>query len=497
MGIGTLTLMGMLLTPGQGAADLSPINQRHIQIPIRFDPARRGEIKELLLFVSRNQGERWEQMALATPDKDHFDFTAPGDGVYWFNMMVVDKKGDRDPPDMNSAPPGLKVLIDTQAPVISIKSIDRVGDEMLVTWDIQEPYPDLSRLKVEYRTGDGPWLPVEARQSLSGYARFRPMGTGALSVRVQLHDLAGNRGEQVKDTSSVASRPTPSGVMPASNRVTMSDAGADPLSSGSAAPALPPPPAAESRNEVPGTPLAISNPASSPVNGPLPPVQIINVSKFDMAFDVEQKGPSGVSKAEVWVTRDDGRSWLRWSIHEKADGPIPVDLKARTNPQAEGVYGFKIVLQSGAGLSRGAPAAGDLPDMRVDVDLSPPLVKLYEPIPDPKEKDVMILRWQAVDRNMASDPITLEWAESLDGPWHPIVGSDGGLSGPARRLPNSGSYAWKLPANFPAPKVYLKVSARDMAGNISEVTTPQPIIVDLNRPVARIQGIVGAAAQQR
>jgi hypothetical protein len=43
----------------------------------------------------------------------------------------------------------------------------------------------------------------------------------------------------------------------------------------------------------------------------------------------------------------------------------------------------------------------------------------------------------------------------------------------------------------------LKVSARDMAGNISEVTTPQPIIVDLNRPVARIQGIVGAAAQQR
>jgi hypothetical protein len=192
-------------------------------------------------------------------------------------------------------------------------------------------------------------------------------------------------------------------------------------------------------------------------------------------------------------------------VTEKGEAPLTVDLTARANPQPEGVYGFKVVLQSGAGLSRGAPTPGDLPDMRVDVDTSAPLVKIFEPVPDAASKDAMVLRWQAVDRNMASEPISLEWSEQPDGPWHPIVGANDGTpgalgtsgAGPAKRLANSGSYSWKLPTNFPTPKVYLKVSARDTAGNVAEAKTPMPIVVDLNRPVARIQGIVGTSANKR
>jgi len=159
---------------------------------------------------------------------------------------------------------------------------------------------------------------------------------------------------------------------------------------------------------------------------------------------------------------------------------------------------------SGAGLSDPAPVGGDAPDLRVVVDVTPPVVKIFEPVPDPQQKDVMILRWQAVDRNMAPEPITLEWSEHPDGPWHSIVGATEaavtvGISGngPAKRLANTGSYAWRLPPTFPTPKVYLKVSARDVAGNVAEAKTPSPIIVDLNRPVAKIQGTVGTASSQK
>ena len=158
-----------------------------------------------------------------------------------------------------------------------------------------------------------------------------------------------------------------------------------------------------------------------------------------MAYDVEQKGPSGISRAEVWVTRDDGKAWQKWSSSEKVESPLTVDLATRNNPQVEGIYGLRIVLLSGAGLSKGPPVSGDLPDMRVDVDITPPVVKIYEPIPDPNAKDTMLLRWQAVDRNLSADPITLEWAEQPDGPWQPIVLGDG----------NSGPSGCQTAANMP------------------------------------------------
>ena len=149
-----------------------------------------------------------------------------------------------------------------------------------------------------------------------------------------------------------------------------------------------------------GSPLAVSPTAPRAPRGvSLPSAQVINVARFDVAYDVEQKGPSGLSRAEVWITRDHGNTWNKWSTTEKTESPVTVDLGAKNNPQVEGLYGVKIVLLSGAGLSSGPPVSGDAPEMRVDLDLTPPVVKIYEPIPDPNQKDTMIIRWQAVDRN--------------------------------------------------------------------------------------------------
>src|SRR5258708_28374076 len=114
MGLGTITLLGMLCTPGQAPADVTAWNSASMKIPIDYHPSKRAEIKELLLYVSPDPGQRWQQHSVGHPDKDaFFTFNAPADGVYWFNMVVVDKRGRQEPADVFTPAPPLKRLFAT------------------------------------------------------------------------------------------------------------------------------------------------------------------------------------------------------------------------------------------------------------------------------------------------------------------------------------------------------------------------------------------------
>lgn len=229
--------------------------------------------------------------------------------------------------------------------------------------------------------------------------------------------------------------------------------------------------------------------------------QVINYPRFDIGFDLEQRGPSGISRVDLWVTRDDGRTWRKWSQHDGQGGVVRVVLDVRENlQQLEGSYGFRLVPVSGAGLSEREPVAGDAPELKVILDVTPPHIDLYPPEPDPQAPDTLILKWKATDRNFGENPITLEWSESPQGPWKPVVAAasepvvqtSAAASPTALRLPNTGHYAWRIPAGVPA-RVYLKASARDAAGNVKEIVTRQPVLVDLTKPRARINGIVAPA----
>ncbi len=538
MGLSTITLLGMLCTPGQAPADMTTWNNPSMKIPIDYNPGKKGEIKELLLYVSDDQGQSWKSQAVAAPDRDtFFTFNAPADGIYWFNMVVVDKSGRREPPDVFKAPPALKVLFDTKKPVVAITSAQRTGDDVTVAWKITEKNPDWSKFKLEYSTNGTNWMPVSTRPEADGSTQFKATGAGNLTVRLALTDIAGLTGEASTPVAGtvVATKPMTSSVIPTGG---ISESSSLPLPTigGAAADVMPPPPVSpmldraipkpteptglETRPSpggvLPPPPGGPGGPPRMPIDPPttistgpapkpdpvgvtmsaasnLPPAQVINVTSFKVAYEVEDKGASGVGKAEVFVTRDDGRTWQLWTTIEKPESPLVIDLAKTGNTQVEGIYGFKVLLQSGAGLSREAPKGGEAPDLRVDVDVTAPTLTLFEPIADKTQKDTLILRWQAADRNLANAPITLEWAEGPRGPWYPIAGSDAIGSSPsvAKRLPNSGSYPWKLPPQFPTSKVYLKATARDNAGNIAEAITTQPILVDLNKPTAVKLNIVG------
>ncbi len=526
MGFGTIALLGLMASPGQVPADVTAWNSPTMKIPIDYHPGKKGDIRDLLLYVSPDQGANWQQQAVATPDKDTvFNYTAPADGTYWFCMVVVDKNGKRDPADVFKAKPEqiLKVLFDTKKPQVALTAT-RTGDDVFVSWKVVEKNPDWAKFRLEYSVAGAAWTPVPTRPEADGAAQFRVGGPGAVAVRLSVTDYAGLTGEGTKDVpalpATTVAKPTQDVVrtggelvLPRPDELMAADRVKDTLRTPAdrnvgldttpapaiVPPALGPPPPPVS----PADPLALPAKTES-LNVPppaaaanLPPAQVINVTSFKMAYEVEERGASGVGKAELWLTRDEGRTWRQWQTYDKPETPLVVDIAKNNNGQVEGIYGFKVLLHSGAGLMRETPKSGDAPDMRVDVDVTPPIVKIYEPLADTGAKDTMILRWQAVDRNLATDPITLEWSDGPRGPWIPLATADalGASPGQPRRLANTGSFAWKIPANFPTHKVYLKVSARDLAGNLAEATTANPILVDLNKPSAVKLNIVGGVSK--
>jgi hypothetical protein len=510
-----LTLAGLLLIAPAQAGDTSTINKRTFKIPIEIKPEEQAKMRELLLFVSNDDGKTWNQSAKKLPSEQYFSFFAPADGVYWFTVAVVDLQGHQTPPDVNVVAPNQKILVDTTRPDVQIQSADRQGDEIVVNWAIQEEHPDLNTLKLEYRPTDAPpttfWTNVPLLPGLTGQAHFRPGTTGAITLRMEMKDTANNVGSTIKDIAGTAPpAPAPTGAV--SLLPTTSPATAPGVLP---APAPAPAPIAQIPNNPPMRPteqwppdgnrpgtvntavyppvepdgrrVVASNdhsqqvvPASLNTAGPLPrmalpSVQVVNLRQIGLDYEVTERGPSGVGKVEVYLTRDDGLTWVKGAESADTHPPIMVPL-----PEEGVVYGLKLILTSGAGITRGAPMTGEVPEMRVELDTTPPVVKLYEPHLEPGTRDHLLIQWSATDRNLAPTPITLEWStDPSNDSWKPI----------AAQLPNTGSYSWQLPAALPSPRVYFRVSAVDTAGNRGVVETHGPLLVDQIKPSGRLIGI--------
>jgi hypothetical protein len=533
MGTATLTLAYLMLAAG-ATPDVYPINQTNIRIPIHIDPVRRPLIKQLVLYASSDEGRTWKQVAVASPDQEAFAFSAPTDGVYWFTVTVVDPQGNSEPKDIYKVPPSQKILIDTLKPIVKITAAERQGDDILVNWEIQEDHPDLSTLKLEYQTADAPasvWYTAPLNSPpLIGQARFRLSSTGAVKVRVQMRDTAANVGSAVREVPAVAvpsatptsptftsSQSTPATTntgtswdnshstvarndsLPPAPAYQQPSAPYQSPSSGFQPPAnnYPsttnqqpvsnyqqpiPPPGPELSNRLVASSentRGPSTPAYSAGSSQIPPVTHVKDKQISIDYQVDKVGPSGIGKVDLWITQDDGRTWRWFADNPNLNPPITVELPG------EGVYGFRIVVQSKAGLGKRGPVSGDPPEMRVECDLTPPVAQLYAPEPDPHQRNALIISWNATDKNLTSAPVSLQWAERKESEWHEI-GSN---------LPNTGRYTWMLPPNLPF-RVFLRLMVRDSAGNVSVAETSEPILVDLSEPEGRITGLASPGRHQ-
>jgi hypothetical protein len=255
-------------------------------------------------------------------------------------------------------------------------------------------------------------------------------------------------------------------------------------------PAYTPPPAPASPAPLPtfggGEPYRAA--ATEPPPPSAAPAHFLQRPDFDLRYEVDA-GPSGLSRVDLYVTRDQGRSWTKWSSHPNAERPLKVRLAAayaNGGANADGEYGLKLVPVSGVGLADDPPAAGSPPEHRIVIDSADPQVLIYPHAVAPDRANAVLLNWVARDANFGETPMTVEWGEAPTGPWHSVAPPDASNPAGPARLANTGQYVWTLPPNMPSHRVYLRLTATDRAGRTTEVVTREPITVDLVKPKARI-----------
>lgn len=421
---------------------------RQFKIPFNHD-YRNVNIKEVRLYVSSDQGRSWKFTATAAPEEKHFRFSTPVDGFFWFAVQTVDSQGKLFPPSVEECRPELKVIVDTNPPLVQAQPLPPRGGEVGVAWSVRDDNLDLGlpgAVEVQYRVAGGvTWIPLAVVPG-SQQHYWNPQTNAAIEVRVAARDRAGNVGE---------------------HKTTVSLNGAGVVAGGNAM----------FQNPIAGTP---------PNDGFQPPRDIerkfVNSKQISLSYDLRDVGPSGVSSVELWYMFYSGKAWNKlteYPIDLKNGAEVPAAKKLTFEVPDEGIYGISLVAKSGVGLGERPPQVGEKPQFWIEVDLTKPVVQILGvTVGSGQDKGKVSVNWNARDRNLGALPIRLSYSEQRDGPWTPC----------AEKLANLGRYIWTLPEQVPY-QFYVRVEAVDSAGNVGEAITLDKVKVDLSLPKAKILDI--------
>ena len=422
--------------------ELIHCRQPVFRIPFEIEPGEQSRVREVQLYVSEDRGKSWRHWKTLGPTEKYFPFRCDRDGLYWFLVRTVDTQGRAYPAKLDGAEPGLRVLVDTQVPVVILRELPANGDQVGVEWEIREDNPDPSSFRIEYRPqGTSGWQTLPVEYQSRGRKYWRAASRDLIEVRVTVRDRAENQGSAYVQVRSEGYRPS-----------TIARPGS---------------PSAGSSTYVPPSPVPGSSPSSARRD-----IQVVNSPELTLNYALEEVGPSGLSLVELWYTRD-GRSWQRYG--EDPDRTSPFHAKL----QGEGAYGLTLVVKSGVGLGDRPPQLGDQPQMWIEIDTTKPVVKLRTAEAGRGyEAGILTITWSAADKNLAPQPISLFYAENPEGPWNTI----------ATALDNTGRYVWRIPPATPF-RFYVRVEAIDRGGNVGRDQTAQPVIVDLSRPRGRLIGV--------
>lgn len=517
-------LLTCLFFLGQAPGDPAYYNRRTLPIPMEFEAHRRAEIKEVLLYASSDYGKNWQQVGSATPDKTFIPFNAAADGPYWLTVAAVNRSGKQEPANIRTAPPALKFVIDTMKPLVRITGAQREGEEVVVSWDVQENAPDWASFRVEWQAKDGGslWNAVSATPGPTGHTKFRPSSAAPISVRVSVKDLANNAGFQTAevagggvlpaggfpvegskplipaktDEKSPFPPPTIDPIAVPGKAVSMpkeEKEGGSPwiavppkiggmeVPKGGAGELFPKPVATSEWEAKPPITPATTSPVTPPplAKRPLPPVQYFNSPNVPVQYELSKVGPAGIGSIDLYWTRDEGKTWEKYADDPSNAGSTRTGRFERMlKLDEDGVYGLTMIITSKAGLGKAPPRAGEAPQMMIEIDTKAPTAQLYPPVPDASRPNTLLMRWKAEDKNLDNKCVSLEWSETREGPWQPI----------GMNLANTGHHPWTLPESIPV-KVHLRLRVRDAAGNEAVAVTNEPQIVDLTEPEGRLVGI--------
>ena len=401
-------------------------------IPFHADQGAE-RVRQIKLFVSEDQGNTWTPSTTAQLKDGGFRYQTPRDGSYWFTIQTIDTDGRSTPANLaRGTPPMLKVVVDTQAPQVTLSATQLADGTVNAVWRITDENLKLASdrysqaqvlapetFRLEYRIApSGQWTPLQVPQALSsGNYTWNPRTGSPVDVRLQVFDRAGNKGE-----NTATSAP------------------------GSAPPGSPP-----------------SDPA-----GPRD-VRYVNTPQVRLGYHLQDVGRSGIASIEVYRTRD-SRTWELDSKHPIDSGttfpPVTVSF------DKEGLYGFTLIARSRVGLAQPAPKPGDQPHVWIEYDKTKPVVEIKGVLVGKEGDDTKLtITYSASDRSLAPQPIKLFYSVTQDGDWTPIT---------LQALQNSGQYVWIMPRELHY-ELFIRVEAIDRAGNV-ESAVSQKVTVDLAQP---------------
>ena len=487
-GLGLALTLGTLAQAGPpSAAKVQTLsyNRRSFVMPFNIPPDEVARTKEVQLWSSSDRGASWKQVAVTTPDRPLFNFTARSDGLFWFAARRVDAQGRLFPADDADIEPNMKVTIDTKKPTMTIDPRTRRGNVATIEWDVtDETAIDLTTLAFDFQVeGSTDWQPIPLdKQARIGVQPWDAGTSQPIKIRGVVSDLAKNQQvvvinlpgsggsdellEPPADRGDLIS-PPPIGVLAsneatrASTRTPASKRAADPNSGG------------HDPFENTSTERLAANDSPAPASDPSNPPILVASPKFGLQYAVEDAGPNGPARVELFVTNDNGRTWTSRGEDTDRMSPFQVDLGG------EGRFGLKLVAKSAANQGDRPPVPGETPQTVVEVDSTPPTITLDEA---KLVGNRLLIRWHANDLHPAERPVILSIkADAPDARWQIIT--------PAA-VDNSGQYQWLVSPKCP-PKIFVRVDIRDALGNLGFAETPEtsPVIVDRTKPKSRILGL--------
>lgn len=489
LGLCLACVVALSLPPAQGAPhgrDVKRIyhKSRSFRIPFNIDEADRPRIKEVQLYISTDGGASWQSAGRASPDQPSFTYRAPSDGEYWIAVRTLDTKGRLYPLDDATIEPGMKVVVDTTPPFLSLEPSGRRGSRASVRWEIRDENLDPKSLAIEYQSeGARDWRQVPIHSyDLIGSEEWDAGTASAIKVRASVDDFAHNRQmATILLADGLSASPAP-----AASDDQEFDA-PPPIASGGSSRRIADRRVPDEEQFAPADGATELEPAeTNTTQTTAGGILLVGSPKFPLQYQVDDAGPDGPALVELWYTRDSGRNWSR--MPEDADRRSPYDVDLR----GEGTFGLWLVVQSASGLGDPAPQPGDRPRSWVEVDATAPVVQLDRPrIGIGQSAGKILITWRATDPHLASRPVTISYRpDRPDASWTPIREAD--------HLENTGRFVWTLPGNVP-PRFHLKLEAADTLGNRGTIETTDggPILVDRTRPKGRIVGLDPAASSPR
>ncbi len=487
-------------------------SRRQFSIPFRFDQQelKRLNAQKVHLFLSRDQGQSWRQIATAELSESQFIFQPDSDGEYWFSVAVSDAEQVMHPePSLN--PPGLKIVVDRTPAKMDLKVSLKPGRQLELSWKVSDAHPVVNSLDLSFRnSSEDPWNRVYVKKKLAGRTSWKIRTGQYPEIRGRFVDAAGNVTEKIvkltaakpeqndkanqlarSDFSANGTRnqipvmdETPSSIRLSSARqehatqpiLTLPgqvDANSIPSGNSQVSPTATGNSAAGSIERPPVENISSDRSAaqvSQPTYHNLETTRYMNSHQFEIDYQVAGVGPSGVSVVELFVTQDNGQQWWRYGVDADLKSPMTVQV-----PE-DGRYGFHFRIHSGVGNAEPPPQPGQKPQIDLIVDSSKPHIQLLNSFQGRGERiDTVTVQWQYADNYPAEKPISIFYSVSRLGPWEQAEGA----------LKNVGTHSFRIPRNAPS-KLYLKIVARDAAGNLAEEISEKPLLIDRARPTARV-----------